>query len=471
MKETDLHGYQKAAVEHIMQNKQCALFLEMGLGKTVSTLTAINKLIYEELDILSALVVAPKRVAESVWDAEIAKWEHLAHLKVVKISGDAKHRRKALQTRADIYTIGRDNIAWLCAQYGGSRLPFDMLVIDELSSFKSDKSVRFKALKGVRASFRRIVGLTGTPAPNGLIDLWAQIYILDGGERLGRWITQYRKEYFVPGRTNGEIVYDYRLQHDGEERIYRRIGDICLSMKAEDYLKLPGRIDNIIELQMPPELQARYDEFEKQQVLKLYEAMQDAEDQEQSPATITAVNAAALSTKLLQFANGAIYDEDGNVHYVHDLKIDALKEIIEDAGGKPILIAWTYRHDRDRILEALASYRPRELKDGRDIDDWNAGRIRVLMMHPASGGHGLNLQAGGHIIVWFGQTWSLELEQQFNARLDRQGQKETVIIHRLVASKTIDQDVIGALQKKAAGQEGLMQAVKARLDKYVKNFQ
>lgn len=465
----NLHEYQKAAVRHIMQNRYCALFLEMGLGKTVSTLTAIQKLIYEELDIMNVLVVAPKRVAESVWDAEINKWEHLSGLKVVKISGDAKKRRKALQERADIYTIGRDNIAWLCSQYGGSRLPFDMLVIDELSSFKSDKSVRFKALKGVRAAFRRIVGLTGTPAPNGLIDLWAQIYILDGGQRLGRWITQYRKEYFVPGRSNGEIVYEYNLQHAGEQRIYRQIEDICLSMKAEDYLTLPGRMDNIIELRMDPELQAKYDEFEKQQVLKLYESMQ--QEQQEEATTIRAINAAALSTKLLQFANGAIYDEDGNVHKVHDMKIDALKEIVEDAAGKPILIAWTYRHDRDRIMEALAAYRPRELKDGRDIDDWNAGRIRILMMHPASGGHGLNLQAGGHIIVWFGQTWSLELEQQFNARLDRQGQKETVIIHRLVACNTIDQDVIQAINKKAAGQEGLMQAVKARLEKYVQNFQ
>lgn len=470
MNESNLHEYQKAAVRHIMGNRQCALFLEMGLGKTVSTLTAIKKLKYEELDILSVLVVAPKRVAESVWDAEIEKWEHLAGLKVVKIDGTAKQRRRALQQSADIYTIGRDNIAWLCAQYGGSRLPFDMLVIDELSSFKSGKSVRFKALKGVRASFRRIVGLTGTPAPNGLIDLWAQIYILDGGQRLGRYITQYRREFFVPGRTNGEIVYDYRLQHDGQERIYQRIGDICLSMQAKDYLKLPGRIDNIIELRMPPEIQKKYDEFERKQVLQLYEAMQAGSADTDPAATITAVNAAALSTKLLQFANGAIYDEDGNVHHVHDLKIDAVKEIVEDAAGKPILIAWTYRHDRDRLMEALSAYKPRELRDGKDIDDWNAGRIRVLMMHPASGGHGLNLQAGGHIIVWFGQTWSLELEQQFNARLDRQGQKETVIIHRLVACDTIDQDVIRSLGKKASGQEELMQAVKARLDRYVKNF-
>lgn len=461
LKESNLHEYQKAAVDHIIEKTHGALFLEMGLGKTVSTLTAVNRLMFEELDIMNALVVAPKRVAESVWDAEIEKWEHLSHLKISKIIGSAKQRRSALQEKADVYIIGRDNVSWLCGQYGGSMLPFDMLIIDELSSFKNPKSVRFKSLRGVQPSFKRVVGLTGTPAPNGLIDLWSQIYLLDRGERLGKFISHYREDYFRPGKRNGAIVYKYDIQNDGEERIHNKISDICMSMKAKDYLKLPGRIDNVIKINFTPEVQAQYDAFEEEQVLSLFA------DQEEGKA-ISAVNAAALSNKLLQFANGAIYDEDKNYHVVHDLKIDAVKEIIEDANGKPVLIAWTYRHDLERLQEALKKYKPRELKTDKDIKDWNAGKIQILLMHPASGGHGLNLQSGGNIIVWFGQTWSLELEQQFNARLDRQGQKEIVVINKLVACKTIDQDVIKAQERKSAKQDGLMEAVKAKIQKYLK---
>lgn len=466
MTESDLHNYQKAAVEHIMSHPYCGLFLEMGLGKTVSTLTAVKHLLYDELDIDSVLVVAPKRVADSVWDAEINKWEHLKGLTVSKIIGDAKKRRKALATKADIYVISRDNIAWLVGLYGGNRLPFDMLVVDELSSFKNPKSQRFRALRGCLPSFRRRVGLTGTPAPNGMLDLWAQVYLLDCGERLGKFITKYRDQYFTIGRTNGDVVYDYKVKDDAEEAIYRKIGDICMSMQAKDYLQLPGRIDNFIELHMDPDLQEAYYKFERDKVLELAQQMEGQEN----PEKIVAANAAGLSNKLLQFAQGAVYDADKAVHIVHDMKLEAAKELVEDANGKPVLIAWTFRSDRDRLMEALSKYNPRQLNDNQDIDDWNAGKVKVLLMHPASGGHGLNLQAGGHIVLWYGLTWSLELEQQFNARLDRQGQKETVIINRLVACDTIDQDVVAAIRDKASGQDRLMQAVKARIKKYAKNI-
>ena len=458
----DLHGYQVTSVAHILGNTHCALFLEMGLGKTVSTLTAIDKLIFEELDIDSVLVIAPKRVAESVWTDEIEKWGHLHRLKTSIIAGSEKQRRKALSEKAHIYMLGRDNVSWLCGQFGGSMLPFDMLVIDELSSFKNHKSIRFKSLRGVQPCFKRVVGLTGTPVPNGLIDLWSQIYLLDRGKRLGKFISHYREDYFRPDKRNGAIVYSYKLAPESEQRIYDKIGDICVSMKAKDYLELPGRIDNIIEIKLPPELQKQYDNFEKEQVLQLFPDGGNGKE-------ISAVNAAALSTKLLQFANGAVYDAEGGVHAVHDLKIEAAKEIIEDANGKPVLIAWVYKHDRDRLMEALKKYKPQSLDGKKSIDDWNAGKIQVMLMHPASGGHGLNLQAGGHIIIWYGQTWSLELEQQFNARLDRQGQKEVVVINKLVSSKTIDQDVIRSQEGKRVTQDGLMEAVKARLRKY-KNY-
>lgn len=461
MNETNLHEYQKKAINHILTHSHCALFLEMGLGKTVSTLTAINHLLYKELDITRVLVIAPKRVAESVWDAEIGKWEQLSGLSVSKIIGSEKQRIAALFKAADIYLIGRDNVEWLAnyiKTYRKGVVPFDMLVIDELSSFKNPRSHRFKAIRNMRHCFKRIVGLTGTPAPNGLMDLWGQMFLLDGGKRLGRFITHYRDAYFKPGKRNGAIIYTYDLQKDGAERIYKQIGDICMSMKAEDYLELPGRIENIIPIKLTPELQEKYDEFEKEQILSL--------DTEQEDTEISAVNAAALSNKLLQFANGAMYDENGKVHILHNLKIDACKELLEDADGKPVLIAWTFRSDRDRLLEALRIYKPRELQGQKDIDDWNAGKIKVLLMHPASGGHGLNLQMGGHIIIWYGQTWSLELEQQFNARLDRQGQQEKVIINKLIAVDTIDKDIIKALSNKDKTQESLMQAVKERIRKY-----
>jgi SNF2 family DNA or RNA helicase len=456
MNERDLHPYQIEAVEHILNHTHCGLFLEMGLGKTVSTLTAINKLMYEDLEINKVLIIAPKRVAENVWDAEINKWDHLHNLRISKVTGDYKSRAYALKTDADIYIIGRDNVAWLCDTYGGKKMPFDMLVIDELSSFKNPKSIRFKSLRKIQPIFSRVVGLTGTPAPNGLIDLWSQIYLLDRGERLGKFLTRYRDEYFKPGKRNGAVIYSYVLRSGSEERIHDKIKDICMSMKAKDYLTLPEKMINIVPVVFDDKLKQSYRAFEQEQVLALVK----------DGVEITALSAATLSNKLLQFANGAIYDENHIVHQVHDLKIEAVKELLDDANGNPVLIAWTYRHDRDRLMDALKSYRPRELKDSKDIEDWNEGLIQVMLMHPASGGHGLNLQAGGHIIIWFGQTWSLELEQQFNARLHRQGQDKPVIINKIIAVGTMDEEVVMAIKDKDSRQDRLMEAVQARIKKY-----
>lgn len=460
LNETNLHNYQKACVEHIIDTPYCGVFLDMGLGKTVSTLTAINYLMYDYCEIDSVLVVAPKRVAESVWEEEAKKWNHLKHLTFSKIIGDQKKRNEALRKKADIYIISRDNIAWLCANSGGAKLPFDMVVIDELSSFKSYKSERFKAMRLVRPSLKRFVGLTGTPAPNGLIDLWPQIYLMDRGDRLEKTISKYREKYFRPGRTNGHVVYNYRLADNSEELIHDKIKDICISMKAEDYLNMPEKIDNYIRINMDDDLRKKYVTFEKNKVLEIF-SNGDTDE-------VTAMNAAALSNKLLQFANGAVYDENKNIHEIHDMKLEALKEIVEDANGKPVLVAWTYQFDRDRIMKHLSKFKPRELKGNKDINDWNNGDVQVLLAHPASAGHGLNLQAGGNIIVWYGQTWSLELYQQFNARLYRQGQRNQVIINHLILNGTHDEDVISALSKKDLKQNALMDSIKAKIEKYKK---
>lgn len=475
--ESNLHNYQKACVEHIITHPFCGVFLDMGLGKTVSTLTAINYLMNDYCEINSVLVIAPKRVAESVWQEEAEKWAHLQHLRFSKIIGTQKQRIAAvMETKADVYIISRDNVAWLCALYGGSKLPFDMVVVDELSSFKSYKSVRFKALRGARPYLKRLVGLTGTPAPNGLIDLWPQIYLMDRGDRLEKTISRYREKYFRPGQTNGHVVYSYNLMSDSEQLIHKKIEDICISMKADDYLEMPMRTDNYIKLRMPDDIKKQYDDFEKNKILDLLNTVETVEEEDedgnvtlvQKPVEVNVVNAAALSNKLLQFANGAVYDEDKNVFPIHNIKLDALKEIVENSNGQSILVAWTYQFDKDRILEYLKSYKPRELKTNKDIEDWNAGRIQVMLAHPASAGHGLNLQAGGNIIVWFGQTWSLELYQQFNARLYRQGQQKGVIIHHLIMKGTHDEDVIQALKAKNKKQNALMDSIKAKIDKYKK---
>ncbi len=477
LRRDQMHDYQNEGTLHIKKNTHCALFKEMGLGKTVTTLTAVSDLIYEELEIDKVLVIGPKRVAENVWHQEVQKWEHLKHLKVVRIMGDAVRRKQALLHDADIYTISRDNVPWLCNQYGGSMLPFDMLVIDELSSFKNHQSVRFKALKNVQPCFSRVVGLTGTPAPNGLIDLWSQVYLLDRGERLGKFIGQYRTNFFSKGQTNGHIVYNYNIIKGGEDEIHRRIGDICLSMKAKDYLELPPLVENIVEIKMPEDLEAVYKEFKKEKVLEMFNEMNETINHptEENPfftfgpdqnPNISAINAAALSNKLLQFANGAIYDSEKNWHEIHDLKIKEVLDIVDNANS-PVLIGWTFRHDMYRLMEALKKYKPRNLKTNQDIDDWNNGEIKVLLMHPASGGHGLNLQSGGNNIIWFGQTWSLELLQQFNARLYRQGQDRSVIVNKLVIPGTMDMKVLAAQKSKTGKQEALMQAVKAIINEHL----
>lgn len=458
----DMHPYQLHAADHIIVHPSCGLFLDMGLGKTISTLTAINTLMYEELEIGSVLIIAPKRVAESVWDEEIKQWQHVSHLTISKVTGSQKEREAALQAKADIHIIGRDNVAWLCSKYGGSSLPWDMLVIDELSSFKSPKSLRFKTLRRTVSAFKRVVGLTGTPSPNGLIDLWSQLWLLDQGERLGRTLTQYRDTFFNAGARNGMVIYGYDLKKGAKEQIYKRISDICISMKAADYISLPGVTHNLIKLHFDPKQQKGYDDFEREQVLEYFE------DQQQG-TMISAANAAGLSNKLLQFANGAVYDEHRNVHTIHDLKIKEACELVEEANGKPVLIAYTFQHDCDRLLKALAKHKPVKLSSDQDIKDWNAGKIKVLIMHPASGGHGLNLQHGGNILVWFGQNWSLELYEQLNKRLDRQGQQNKVIIHHLVMSGTIDEEVVKSLTRKADTQNDLMSAVKARIEKCLRS--
>lgn len=451
---SDFHHYQNVGVDHLYNNPKCGLFLDMGLGKTVITLTFLQFCIYQDLAISKALIVGPKRVIESVWDKEVKKWEHLHNLRLTKIIGSEKQRNKALLENTDIHLISRDNVNWLCGKYGG-HMPYDTLVIDESSSFKSAKSQRFKALRLVIAQFKRVIILTGTPAPNGLIDLWPQIYLLDRGERLGKTITAYREDFFKPDARNGMVIFNYKLQETGEERIHARISDICLSMRAKDYLDLPERINNYIELQFDDELQKKYDDFERDKVMEFLE----------SGVELTAVNAAGMVNKLLQFANGAVYDDEKNYHEVHDLKLDALEEIM-DVDDKPVLVAYTYKHDLERILLRFKKYRPTVLKTDEDIDDWNEGKIRMLIMHPASGGHGLNLQYGGNTIVWFGIPWSLELYQQFNARLDRQGQEHGVIINHLVACNTYDVNVIKSLSNKDKTQESLMEAVKYKIETY-----
>ncbi|QAA31233.1 SNF2-related protein [Clostridium manihotivorum] len=446
------YEYQRYAINHIIDNTAAGLFLDMGMGKTVSTLTAVDELIFLG-EVSKVLVIAPLRVAEDTWSTEVQKWDHLKHLRISKILGNQKQRSIAVSMPADIYVTNRENVDWLVKQYFNN-WPFDMCVIDELSSFKSSKAVRFRSLKKVRPYFKRIVGLTGTPAPNSLIDLWPQVYLLDGGKRLGKTITSYREQYFRAGRRNQYVVYNWELREGAEEAIHQKIGDICISMMAKDYLDLPERIDNEININLPENVVNRYKQLEKDLVLEL------GEDD------ITAANAAVLTNKLLQMSNGAIYSEDKNIIEIHEEKLKALLEIIEAANGKPVLIFYSFKHDLLRIIKYLKVNKLKavELGGSDDIKKWNNGEIPILLVHPASAGHGLNLQYGGNIIVWFGLTWSLELYQQANARLHRQGQKESVIIHHLVSKGTVDEDVIKALASKEVNQNTLLEAVKARLN-------
>ena len=390
------------------------------------------------------LIVAPKRVAEDTWPRELSKWEHLTGLSYSLVLGSKDKREAALQQKAFLYITNRENLCWLVANH---KWDFDMVVLDELSSFKSNRAQRFKAMKKVRPLVKRIVGLTGTPAPNSLMDLWAEMYLMDMGQRLGRFITGYRDRYFLPDKRNREIIYSYKPRDGAEDAIYRLISDICISMKAGDHIKMPERIDNVVEVAMSTKEQKIYDSFKKDMVIK--------------DPDLDAVNAAALSGKLLQMANGAVYGEDKSVIPIHDRKLDALEDLVEAANGKPLLVAYWYKHGLSRISARFPD--ARIIDTAADIADWNAGKIRVGLIHPAAASHGLNLQEGGCTIVWFGLTWSLELYQQLNARLWRQGQKETVVIHHIVTKGTIDEDVMKALERKDAGQGALIEAVKAQI--------
>lgn len=442
------HDYQQYAIDFIKNNEVAAVLLDMGLGKTSITLTAVNDLIFDSFEVSKVLVIAPLRVARDTWPTEIKKWDHLKHLRYSVAVGSESERLAALRKEADIYIINRENVDWLVNK---SRLSFnfDMVVIDELSSFKSHQSKRFKSFLKVRPFIKRIVGLTGTPSSNGLMDLWAQFRILDMGKRLGRYITHYRSAYFLPDKRSADRIFTYKPADGAEQMIYDRISDITISMKSADYLKLPECIINEVPVFMDTKEKAIYETFKEDMVAKI-------KDEE-----IDAANAAVLSGKLLQMANGCIYDEDKKALKIHDRKLDALEDLIESANGKPLLVAYWFQHDLARIKERFPV---REIKTSKDIEDWNQGRIPFAVIHPASAGHGLNLQSGGSTLVWFGLTWSLELYQQCNARLHRQGQTDTVVIHHIIAKGTIDEDVMASLQRKEKIQNALINAVKAKLE-------
>lgn len=444
------HNYQEYAKEWIIEKPSSGLFLDLGMGKTVCTLTAVEELLYDYFDVAKVLIIAPLRVAEDTWSSEVEKWEHLKNLKISKVLGKEETRIIALKENADIYVINRENVEWL-VEYLGKGWFFDMVVIDELSSFKSPKSNRFKALKKVRPFIKKIVGLTGTPAPNGLLDLWSQVYILDGGERLGKTLTGYRDRYFQPDKRNQTVIFSWKPVEGAEDRIYQKLKDICISMKASDYLELPERINNSIMVQLPKIAEEKYKKLEKELLLPLEEA------------DVVANTAAVLTNKLLQMANGAVYDENGEVKEIHDAKLKALDDVIEAANGKSVLVFYSYKHDLDKLSKHLKNKDFRVLNTSKDIEAWNKGEVPIMLVHPASAGHGLNLQFGGNIIVWFGLTWSLELYQQANARLYRQGQQQSVVVNHIIAKGTIDEDVMRALENKEVGQEALLQAVKARL--------
>lgn len=447
------HEYQKIAIQRIIDHTHYGLLLDMGLGKTVSTLIAIEQLMYDQFDIKKVLLIAPKKVAESTWMQEANKWNETSCLKIASVLGTEKDRIKALQSDSDIYAMNRENVQWLYEYYHKKPFPFDMLVIDESSSFKNPQAKRFKAMRKMRPLFKRIVILTGTPAPNTLMDVWAQMYLLDGGKRLGRTLTEYRTRYFTPDKTNGHIVYSYRLLPGGDTAIFHKMQDICMSLKAKDYLTLPERIENVITVEMNPKEWALYKEMERDHVLSLV-----ADDD------VSALNAASLAGKLLQLANGAIYTDEGETIIVHDEKVERLKELVETNDGKPMLVFYNFKHDLQAIKEAFP--KSVELKTDDDVAEWNKGNIQMLLAHPASAGYGLNLQAGGNIIVWYGLTWSLEQYQQANARLHRQGQTQPVIIHHLVTKGTMDEQVMRALERKEVGQDALLEAIKYRKELY-----
>lgn len=440
------HNYQKYAVEYIKSHPVAAILLDMGLGKTVISLTAMADLLFDSFEVHKILVIGPLRVARDSWPMEVAKWEHLKHLTYAVAIGTPAERRAALERNADITIINRENVDWLVES---GYFDFDMVVIDELSSFKNHTVKRFKALMKVRPKVNRIVGLTGTPSSNGLMDLWSEFRLLDMGERLGKFITRYREAFFMPDKRNSQMVFSYKPRPDAEEEIYRRISDITISMKCTDHLNMPELISSQCEVVLSDDERKQYEKLKSELVLTL------------SAGEITVSNAASLTNKLSQLSNGAIYDDDRNIVEFHQRKLDALEDIIESANGNPILVAYWFKHDLERIRKR---FKVREIKSSQDIIDWNAGKIPVAMIHPASAGHGLNLQSGGNTLVWFGLTWSLELYQQTNARLWRQGQTSgTVVIQHIITKGTMDERILKALSQKELTQNALIDAVKADL--------
>ena len=450
------HAYQKHCIDKIIELDKVGLFLDMGLGKTVTTLTAIKELKYNRFQVRKVLIIAPKKVAEGTWTKEKDKWDHTQMLRVSPVLGSEKKRIKAINTPSDLYVINRENVVWLVDYYRNA-WPFDMVVIDESSSFKNHSAKRFKALVQVMSKIKRLVELTGTPSPNGLNDLWSQIYLLDEGKRLGKRYGQFRERYFDPGRRGPHgFVYDYDPKDGAEQSILSAISDICISMKAEDYLQLPDMVIHEIPVSLDAKAEKAYKELERKMILEL------PENEE-----ISVTSAAALSNKLLQLANGAVYDEEHKAHEVHTSKLDAFLELVESLQGKPLLVFYNFQHDKERILKVLGTkkLRVKELKTVQDEDDWNHQEIDILLTHPASSAYGLNLQQGGNHVCWFGLTWNYELYTQANKRLHRQGQTEKVIVHHLICSGTRDEDVMKALKKKEGVQDFVMESLKARIRK------
>lgn len=450
------HAYQKHCIDKIIELDKVGLFLDMGLGKTVTTLTAIKELKYNRFQVRKVLIIAPKKVAEGTWTKEKDKWDHTQMLRVSPVLGSEKKRIKAINTPSDLYVINRENVVWLVDYYRNA-WPFDMVVIDESSSFKNHSAKRFKALVQVMSKIKRLVELTGTPSPNGLNDLWSQIYLLDEGRRLGKRYGQFRERYFDPGRRGPQgFVYDYDPKDGAELSILSAISDICISMKAEDYLQLPDMVIHEIPVSLDAKAEKAYKELERKMILEL------PENEE-----ISVTSAAALSNKLLQLANGAVYDEEHKAHEVHTSKLDAFLELVESLQGKPLLVFYNFQHDKERILKVLGTkkLRVKELKTVQDEDDWNHQEIDILLTHPASSAYGLNLQQGGNHVCWFGLTWNYELYTQANKRLHRQGQTEKVIVHHLICSGTRDVDVMKALKKKEGVQDFVMESLKARIRK------
>lgn len=444
-------------MKFLLDHSHCALFLDMGLGKTVCTLTVAKDLL-DDFKIEKVLVIAPKRVAEDTWTRECEKWDHLGGLRVVKVLGSSEHRRKALETDADVYVINRENTQWLVELCEGV-WPFDLVIIDELSSFKNPQAKRFRMLRRVIQQSDYVWGLTGTPAPNGYMDLWAEVFLLDGGEALGKTITSYRQKYFTPGAHKGHIVYEWRLKVGSKANIDKRLSPLCLSMSKGDWLQLPPLINNEVRVRMTSAERKIYDKFQAEKVIPLLES--SVSSIEEMDSAIIGGTAAVVSGKLLQMANGAVYDDSGSVFELHSQKLDALAEIVESSQGTPLLVFYSYRHDLDRIKARFPE--AVELKGSEDIGKWNNGEIPILLCHPASAGYGLNLQEGSHLMVWFGLPWSLENYQQSIARLHRQGQEHPVICHHIICEGTIDEKVLTALQNKDSTQQSLLNALKGYL--------